>query len=292
MRAIFRHIPVKFGCRFRESSVKLQKLGSTKKRRRFQGKSGKKTLDAFSTTATNQTNSNRGRPRMLPPDTVTGRASNYEWALNEVWEELEGPLLNSKTSQDVTDAFKKFAGSCAVDFVPRLSADILELLIDLDFPKRQLPRTRFLARSLGGRPTLSFRRSRDICEDADREEKRKSPHRILRREYYVECSCGYRGPAFNDGCRRCGAQPQLSLDDWTGEALEIQEVKTVRRIRKKTQPEPHQEAAIATAPNTVQCECGTSISASSREIALEHLAKHKRDAHPEISDQPTEKPPA
>lgn len=269
--------------------MKSQRFGSTKKRRRFRGKLSKKTLDAFSSVATK---SNRGRARMLPRDTVTGHASNYEWALNEVWEGLQGPLLNSKTSDEVTEAFKTFAGSCAGDFVPGLSSDILELLNDPDFPQRALPRTRFLARSLGGRPTLSFRRSRDICEDADREEKRKSPHRILRREFYVECSCGYRGPALNDGCRKCGAQPQLSLDNWTGEALDIPEVKPVRRIRKKTQPEPHQDAALATNPNTVWCECGASISASSREIALEQLAKHKSDEHPEIANQPTERPPA
>ena len=101
---------------------------------------------------------------MLPQDTVAGRASNYERELNEVWERLERPLLNSKTSNEVTEAFKKFAESCAGDFVPRLSSEILLLLNDSDFPQRALPRTRFLARSLGGRPALSFRRSRDICE--------------------------------------------------------------------------------------------------------------------------------
>ncbi len=271
--------------------MKSDKFGSTKKRRKSQGKKGIKTLDAFSSAATNQTKSKRGRHRMLPQDTVTGRASNYEQQLNEVWETLERPLLNSKTSHEVTEAFKKFAEFCAGDFVPRLSSDILLLLNDPDFPQRALPRTRFLARSLGGRPTLSFRRSRDICEEVDREEKRKSPHRILRREFYIECSCGYRGPALDDGCRKCGAQPQLSFDNWTGKALEIYEVKTVRKIRKKAQPEPHQETAIATNPNTVQCECGALISAPSREIALEALAKHKRDEHVEIANQGPAKPP-
>jgi hypothetical protein len=227
---------------------------------------------------------------MLPWDTVTGRASNYEWALNEVWEELEGPLLSSKTADEVTDAFKRFAEPCARDFVPRLSSDILSLLSDPDFPQRALPRTRFLARSLGGRPNLSFRTSRDICEEADQVEKRKSPHRILRREFYIECSCGYRGPALNDGCRECGAQPPLWFENLTGKVLDIQEVKTERRIRKKTQPQPSQEGQIPTNPNTVRCECGASIHASSREIALEFLAKHKREEHPEIANQPAEKP--
>jgi hypothetical protein len=271
--------------------VKSDKFGPTKKRRKFQGKKSTKTLATFSSAATNQTKSKRGRRRMLPQDTVTGHADNYERELNEVWETLEMPLLNSKTSHEVTEAFKKFAEYCAGDFVPRLSSDILSLLSDPDFPQRALPRTRFLARSLGGMPTLSFRRSRDICEEVGRKEKRKSPHRILRREFYIECSCGYRGPALNDGCRKCGAQPQLSLEYWTGEALEFDGFKTERKIRKRARPEPHQDAAIATNPNTVHCECGTTISASSREIALEMLAKHKRDEHPKIDNQRAEKSP-
>ena len=219
--------------------MKSDKFGSTKKRRKSHGKTGIKTIDRFSSAATNQTRSKRGRRPMLPQDAVTLRASTYERELNEVWETLERPLLNSKTSHEVTEAFKKSAGFCAADFVPRLSSDILLLLKDPDLPQRALPRTRFLARSLGGRPNLSFRRSRDICEEVDREEKRKSPYRILRREFYIECSCGYRGPALDDGCRKCGAQPPVLLDNnWTGKALEVCEVKTARKIRKTPPPEP------------------------------------------------------
>jgi hypothetical protein len=271
--------------------VKSNKFESAKKRRKSHRQAGKKALDAFSNAVTNQPKSKRGRKRILPEDTVTGHAYIFENQLNEVWERLERPLLDSKTSHDVTEAFKKFAEYCAGDFVPRLSSDILMLLNDADFPKRALSRTRFLARSLSGRPNLSFRRSRDICEEVDRKQKRKSPHHILRREFYIECSCGYRGPAFNDGCRKCGAQPQLSLEYWTGEALEFEGVKTERKIRKRAQHEPDQDAAIATNPNTVHCECGTTISALSREIALKMLAKHKRDEHAEIDNQRAEKSP-
>jgi YD repeat-containing protein len=48
--------------------------------------------------------------------------------------------------------------------------------------------------------------SRDICAKGLAEEKAKSPHKILRKEFYVECSCGFKGPALNDACRKCGAQ--------------------------------------------------------------------------------------
>ncbi len=271
--------------------MKLKKPKSHKKTKKKQPKEVKKTLDALSGSGTNPKKNNRGRKRKLPWSTVTGRASNYEFQLSDVWHRLETPLLAAKTENEVTEAFNQFGQPYARDFVPRLSSDILLLLKDEDFPQRTIPQIKFLARSLAGTPTLSFRRSRDICEVEALREKRKSPHRILRREFFIECSCGYKGPALDNDCPGCGAQPQLSLDNWTGRAPEIHDVRTKRKISKKAQPELHQEAVVAANPNTVQCECGTTISAPSREIALEVLAKHKQDEHPEIANQRTEKPP-
>jgi hypothetical protein len=271
--------------------VKPKKSKSPKKPKKKRFKEAKKTLDAFSSSGTNPKKSNRGRKRELPWETVTGRASNYDFQLRDVWQRLEIPLLAAKTEEEVTEAFNRFAQPYAGDFVPRLSSDILSLLNDPDFPQRALPRTKFLARSLGGRSTLSFRRSRDICEEADREEKRKSPHRILRREFFIVCSCGHNGPALDNDCPRCGAQPQLSLDNWTGRAPANTEIKIERKIGKTDLSNLHQDAVRAVNSNSVQCECGTTISASSREIALEALAKHKRDEHGEIANQRTEKPP-
>lgn len=271
--------------------MKPKKSKSPKKLKKKGFKEAKKTLDAFSGSGTNPNKKNRGRKRGLPWTTVTGRASNYEFQLSEVWHRLGTPLLPAKTEDDVNKAFNQFGKPYAGDFVPKLSSDILLLLRDEDFPQRTIPQIKFLARSLAGRPALSFRRSRDICEIEAIREKRKSPHRILRREYFIECSCGYKGPALDNDCPECGAHPQLSLVDWTGRAPEIPEVKTKRKISKMTQPELRQEVAIAANPNTVQCECGTTISASSHEVALEALAKHKRDEHGEVSNQQTEKPP-
>jgi hypothetical protein len=195
--------------------VKLEKPKSTKRRRSY---GGQKSLDRILSSAANPEKKKRGRPRKLPWDTVTGRASNYEFQLKEVWDRLETPLLSTKTEDGVTAAFRQFAEPYAREFVPRLSADILLLLNDPDFPRRTIPRIKFLACSLGGRSTLSFRTSRDICEKAAAQERLKSPHRILRREFYIECSCGYQGPALDNACRKCGAQPQLSLHEWTGQA--------------------------------------------------------------------------
>ena len=270
--------------------MKPQKSKSPNKPKKKGSNEAKKALDAFSSTTTNSRKNNRGRKRSLPYETVTGRASNYEFQLSEVWLRLGTPLLAAKTEDEVTKAFNQFGLLYAGDFVPSLSSDILLLLKDEDFPQRTIPQIKFLARSLAGTPTLSFRRSRDICEVEALRAKRKSPHRILRREFFIECSCGYKGPALDNDCPGCGAEPQLSLDNWTGRAPEIHEVKTKRKISKTAQPELPQEVAAAVDPKTVQCECGATISAPSREIALETLAKHKRDEHGEIANQRTEKP--
>jgi hypothetical protein len=191
-------------------------------------KKAKIKLDAFSAVKRNPT---LGRPREMPHEWIIGRAPNYEFQLREVWDKLEQSLLAAENSDCVTKAFKEFAQYCADEFVPRLSDDILSLLRDPDFPKRAGPRIKFLARSLAGRPALSFRTSRDICEKAQKQEKLKSPHRILRREFYIECSCGYQGPALNNACRKCGAEAPVSLYQWI-----VQAPATPSSQRRKAKP--------------------------------------------------------
>jgi len=273
--------------------VKPKKPKSHKKTKKKQPKEVKKTLDALSGSGTNPKKNNRGRKRSLPWSTVTGRASNYEFQLGEVWHKLGIPLLAATTEEEVTKVFDQFGQPYARDFVPRLSSDILLLLKDKDFPQRPIPRIKFLARSLAGRSTLSFRSSRDICEAEARREKRKSPYRILRREFFIECSCGYKGPTLDNDCPDCAAQPQLSLVDWTGRAPELPEIKPKKKkVIKTAEPEFHEEIATAMPDSkTVRCECGATISAASREVALEALAKHKREVHGEVIDQQTAKSP-
>ena len=54
----------------------------TPKKRRLDAR--QKPLDTFLSAASNLTENKRGRPRKLPWDTVTGRASNYGFQLTEV----------------------------------------------------------------------------------------------------------------------------------------------------------------------------------------------------------------
>jgi hypothetical protein len=183
-----------------------------------QSKGTKKSIDKISESTEIADKKKRGRKRKIPWDWVVGRAPNYEFQLRAVWEKLVPRLLNAKTEADVVAAFVEFGGPYDGEFVPRLSSDILALLNDPDFPKRAEPRIKFMARSLAGRPSIAFRTSRDICEKAAIRQELKSPNKIIRREYYVECSCGYKGPALDNACRKCGAQSLPSIYEWTGRA--------------------------------------------------------------------------
>ena len=204
-RFVYREPPVKFLRAFRGISVKGKK-------RKKAVKKPKKSLDKISKTK-------RGRPPKSALNLVTGHAYNFRIQLGQVWGNLEGPLLASRTEEEVKAAFEKHAQPYARDYVPALISDIVALIRDPKFPKRPEARVNFLANSLGGRPELSFRTSRDICERELARQRRKSPHHIIRKEYYVECSCGYKGPALDHACRKCGAGISFSLAELMGPRL-------------------------------------------------------------------------
>jgi hypothetical protein len=142
---------------------------------------------------------------MVVASSVIGRAANYRDQLPRIWNELEGPLLAAQTPEDVAKAFET-ALPGNNEFPPRASL-ILEVIKDPRFPKRQKSRIKFLAESIAGVGVVTPRRSRDICsEDRAASKEAIKAHHILRYEYYVECSCGYKGPAQDHACRKCGAK--------------------------------------------------------------------------------------
>jgi len=148
----------------------------------------------------------RGRPRECQYSEIIGRAQNYRQILTDVWQSLGTPLIAAQTEEQVTEAFQSYAKPYDQHFVPRLVKDILAVKLERKFPKRAMPQIKFLANSLAGRPNVEFRTCRDICAKALAEEKARSPHKILRKEFYIECSCGFKGPALNNACRKCGAE--------------------------------------------------------------------------------------
>ena len=151
----------------------------------------------------------RGRPRLCRYSEIIGRAQNYRGIFAGIWDRLSGALLAARNEEEVTEALRSHAQPYSDEFVPRLAGDISEVLREKKFPKKKRAQIKFLANSLAGRPNVEARTSRDICAMGLAEEKARSPHKILRKEFYVECSCGFKGPALNDACRKCGAQISL-----------------------------------------------------------------------------------
>ena len=153
----------------------------------------------------------RGRPAEVIPSEVIGRAENYRRIFQRegVWEALYPLLSKAQKGTDVERAFAEInaAGIYVGDqthLIPYLADLIVKVVRDADFPKKRPERQiAFFADSLAARGSVSPRRSRDICEKE--RGRRQNANYIVRREFYVECSCGYSGPALNDGCRDCGA---------------------------------------------------------------------------------------
>jgi hypothetical protein len=160
-----------------------------------------KPLDTFS-----GKESRRGRPRIALYPEVWGRADNFRSILSQAWPELSGPLLRSQRVEDVIKAFEDHAQPHAQDFVPRVASDVFTLINETKFPQRAKAQINYLAESLAGRSAVSLRTSRDICGKIRSKQVPKSPYKIIRKEFYVVCECGYKGPAKYDACRKCGAQ--------------------------------------------------------------------------------------
>ena len=140
----------------------------------------------------------------MPADSVGRRADYIESNLKRVWVTLGPILLTARTVTDVAEALERGATPYVGQFI---SADwyklVLKVLHERRFPKTEEAQIRFLATSVAGWGEISARRSRDIA-DTERKQMR-AQHRILRCEFYVECTCGYKGPAMNHACPECFA---------------------------------------------------------------------------------------
>jgi hypothetical protein len=172
-------------------------------KRKKSSESEKKGLDTFSEKR------GRGRPATVRYSEIVGRADNFRGILDQVWERLWPLLSNADSTDKVIEAFEKGANPYERNFVPQLAELTLQVLQESTFPKRRKSLIHFLADSLAGLGTVTPRRSRDICAAVRAKEKRT--HRIIRFEFYVECSCGYKGRSENHACRKCGATISFPL---------------------------------------------------------------------------------
>ena len=149
----------------------------------------------------------RGRPVNIEPSVVVGSADTYRLWFEQLWPTLGPRLLAARSSEEITKAIRENAPDVSVSLAPH-SELILQIVRDQKFPAvRSTSQIHFLADSLGGQGLVKPRRSREICT----EERKRVRHVIVRQEYYIECSCGYKGPALDGACRECGTG-ELSWD--------------------------------------------------------------------------------
>jgi len=182
----------------------MKKTSAKTGNRRRRQKDEKIPLDRFS-----ENERKRGRPPKIIAAWVRGRADNYRGILDTVWERVAPKLLNAETRDDVIRSFQDAnVGGYAIEFV--VAADlILQILHEPKFPKRnRAAQINFLADSIAAQGAISPRSSRDICEKERARIKRI--HHIISYEYWIECSCGYKGRSLNHACPKCEAEIPLA----------------------------------------------------------------------------------
>jgi len=145
-----------------------------------------------------------GRRKKIGPSEVIGRAQSYRVIFNQIWDRLWPLLSGAKNEEDAIKAFQERAKPYDGSFVPSLAGLVLKVTKEKKFPKRKEPQINFLADSLAGVGVVTPRRSRDICEQE--RAKAEKTHHIICYEFYVECSCGYKGRSKKHGCAKCGAR--------------------------------------------------------------------------------------
>lgn len=159
----------------------------------------------------------RGRPRWVNPSETAGQGNNYRGIFNFIWDALYPLLLAAQTDQDVIRAFENAAPGGGREFMPALASLVLQVIHARNFPKRRQAQVNFMADSLAAYGQVSARRSRDICQ---RERlKEKKAHHIIRYEFKIECSCGYKGFSRDHACPRCKAEVQFLFHSMLSAAL-------------------------------------------------------------------------
>lgn len=142
----------------------------------------------------------KGRPARIDPAIVVGSADTLRAWFHQFWPRLGPRILRATSAEAVETAINEDAASIS-NGLTKYSDLILQIVRDRRFPHaRKTSQIQFLADSLGGQGFVTPRRSREICT----KERSKARHVIVRREFYIECSCGYRGPALDGACRDCG----------------------------------------------------------------------------------------
>lgn len=144
----------------------------------------------------------RGRPGVRANE-IAGRSETLRYQLDHQWALVTRKgLLIAQTPAEVNAAIE--GTWLERELPPTVAPLVLQVLSDPQFPTRKKAQIGYLADSLAAQGRVSPRRSRDICT-AERSRKKKQ-HRIIRQDFYIECTCGYEGPAENSSCPGCGTK--------------------------------------------------------------------------------------
>ncbi len=141
-----------------------------------------------------------GRRPKVRPSEVYGRALGYRTIFDQVWNKLGKRLLKTTSEAKVVEAFEAKAPQHAQEFVPASVGLIFEVVHHPKFPKRRKPQINYLADSLAALGKVRPKRSREIVAQELARERARLKHRVLRREFFIECTCGYQGPAYKGKC--------------------------------------------------------------------------------------------
>lgn len=158
----------------------------------------------------------RGPDRKIQPDIALGNAEVFRAQLTHAWPKLGKQLLAAQSAPELWDVVKSGQGiiSNIDDFL--FSERMFQIIHDRKFPRVRIKsQIHFLADSMGACGLVTPRRSREICA----EERAKVRHEIVRRDFYIECSCGYEGPALNGACQKCGTarlSHSLTVNEYEG----------------------------------------------------------------------------
>jgi hypothetical protein len=172
--------------------------------------SGQKTANRV-LTASEET---RGRKRRIHAENVVRSANDLFRILEFCKDQIDwGKLEIAKTEEEAASAFARVPSPYRARLHLWLAA-IPEWAQEGKFPKTNLERKmRHLADSVAAEGFLTPRRCRDVC--LEQRKRQAQLGMILRREFYIECTCTYHGPAKGGGCPQCGTKrlsPEIELD--------------------------------------------------------------------------------
>jgi hypothetical protein len=119
---LFRNFSVKFRPDMPKTSAKVKKHARTPRGAKFP-------LDKFLEKRP------RGRPVKIKASWVRGRADNYRWILDQIWDRVSPRLLKAHTQEEVIRSYEGAdIGAYALQFV-QLADLILQVLEEWKFPK-------------------------------------------------------------------------------------------------------------------------------------------------------------